>query len=163
MVSKRLIHEEGHKRKFLVIVDDTPECDRAITYAARRAAAIDGGLIMLFVIEKGDFQHWLGVEEVMRSEATETAHAAINKYTEMVRRIANIDPEHVIREGVITAEIEALIEEDQDIAIMVLAAGNSNEGPGPLVSSIAGKGAPFPIPVTVVPSTLTDEEIEDLL
>jgi nucleotide-binding universal stress UspA family protein len=162
MVSKRLIHEEGHKRKFLVIVDDTPECDRAITYAARRAADTGGGLMMLYVIQPSDFQHWIGVGEIMLAEATETAQAAVNKYTEMVRNVANIDPEHVIREGNITTEIENLIEEDQDIVIMVLAAGNSNDGPGPLVSSIAGSSS-FPIPVTVVPSSLTDEEIEDLL
>jgi len=43
-----------------------------------------------------------------------------------------------------------------------LAAGNSKEGPGPLVSSITGKSATFPIPVTVVPNGLSDEEIESL-
>ncbi|PLU82015.1 universal stress protein UspA, partial [Sinorhizobium medicae] len=36
------------------------------------------------------------------------------------------------------------------------------EGPGPLVSSIAGKAAAFPIPVTVIPDLLTDEEIDAL-
>ena len=33
MIMKRTIHDEGHTRKFLVVVDDTEECDRAITYA----------------------------------------------------------------------------------------------------------------------------------
>ena len=46
--------------------------------------------------------------------------------------------------------------------ILVLAAGSSKEGPGPLVSSIAGKTAAFPIPVTVVPQNLSDEDIESL-
>jgi hypothetical protein len=55
-----------------------------------------------------------------------------------------------------------LIEEDQDIAILVLAAGSSKEGPGPLVASIAGKTAAFPVPVTVVPQDLSDEDIESL-
>ena len=44
----------------------------------------------------------------------------------------------------------------------MLAAGGSKEGPGPLVSSIAGKAAAFPIPVTVVPQSLSDEDIESL-
>ena len=43
-----------------------------------------------------------------------------------------------------------------------LAAGNAKEGPGPLVSSIAGKAAAFPIPVTVVPQNLSDEDLESL-
>jgi nucleotide-binding universal stress UspA family protein len=68
----------------------------------------------------------------------------------------------VIREGRPAEEIHSLIEEDQDIAILVLAAGNAKEGPGPLVASIAGKSAAFPIPVTVVPLNLTDEDIESL-
>jgi hypothetical protein len=41
----------------------------------------------------------------------------------------------------------------------VLAAGGGKDGPGPLVSSIAGRGNAFPIPVTVVPFDITDEEL----
>jgi hypothetical protein len=45
----------------------------------------------------------------------------------------------------------------------VLAAGSGTEGPGPLVTAIAGKGAgSFPIPVTIVPGTLDDESIAAL-
>ena len=59
-------------------------------------------------------------------------------------------------------ELSGLIDEDRDIAILVLAAGSTKEGPGPLVSMIAGRGAAFPIPVTVLPDTLTNEEIDAL-
>lgn len=55
-----------------------------------------------------------------------------------------------------------MIEEDRDVAILVLAAGSAKEGPGPLVSSVAGRAAAFPIPVTVLPDTLTNEEIDAL-
>ena len=71
-------------------------------------------------------------------------------------------PERVIREGEKAKQLLKLIEEDEDIAILVLAAGAAKEGPGPLVASIAGKGAAFPIPVTVVPQNLSDEEIDSL-
>jgi hypothetical protein len=37
-------------RKFLVIVDETPECMNAIRFAARRAYKTGGGLQMLFVL-----------------------------------------------------------------------------------------------------------------
>lgn len=162
MVSRREIREEGHRRKFLAIVDETPECERAVTYAARRAQATGGALILLYVTPPGDFQHWLGVEEIMKAEARETAELALNKYANMVRRKVGMESELVVRDGAPTEEIYGLIEEDRDIGIMVLAAGDGTEGPGPLVSAIAGKGAPFPIPVTVVPQALTDDEIESL-
>ena len=160
MVSKRLSREEGHRRKFLVIIDDTPECERAVHYAANRARRTNGVLVMMFVIEPGDFQHWLGVEEIMKAEARDEAEAALAKFSAEVRERVGIEPETTIRMGKLTEEIFAQIEEDQDIAILVLAAGSAKEGPGPLVSSIAGRSAAFPIPVTVIPASLTDEEID---
>lgn len=162
MVSRRLSREAGHRRKFLAIVDETPECERAIAYAGRRAKTTGGALVLLFVIDSADFQQWLGVEQIMREEARNAASAALNAQAATVREVIGLEPELVIREGVPVEEIHKLIEEDQDIAILVLAAGNAKEGPGPLVSSVAGKGAAFPIPVTVVPLSLSDEDIESL-
>jgi nucleotide-binding universal stress UspA family protein len=162
MVSKRLSREAGHRRKFLAIIDDTPECERAVAYASRRAKSTSGVLVLLYVIEPGDFQHWLGVEKIMREEATAAANAALDAYAQKIRQGLGIEPELVVREGKPTEEIHKLIEDDQDIAIFVLGAGAGKEGPGPLVTSIAGKGAAFPIPVTVVPQSLSDDDIENL-
>lgn len=162
MVSKRLSREAGHRRKFLAIIDETPECERAVAYASQRAKNTSGVLVLLYVIEPGDFQHWLGVEKIMREEAQATASAALDAAATKVRQTLGIEPELVVREGQPAEEIHKLIEADQDIAILVLAAGAGKEGPGPLVASIAGKGAAFPIPVTVVPQNLSDEEIASL-
>ena len=162
MVSKRLSREAGHRRKFLAIVDETPECERAVAYASKRSKSTGGVLVLLYVIEPGDFQHWLGVEKIMREEASHTAGAALDAYATKVREQVGIEPELVVREGKPAEEIHKLIEEDQDIAILVLAAGAAKEGPGPLVASIAGKGAAFPVPVTVVPQNLSDEDIDSL-
>lgn len=153
---------EGHRRKFMAVIDDTPECGRAVHYAGMRAKNSKGGLVLLYVIADGDFQQWLGVEEIMRAEARDEAEATLAKIAQTVRERIGIEPEIVIREGIATEQIHAAIEEDRDIAILVLAAGSAKEGPGPLVSSIAGKAAAFPIPVTVIPDLLTDEEIDAL-
>lgn len=162
MVSKRLISEAGHKRKFLTVIDDTPECERAVAYASRRALNTGGSLVLLYVIEPQDFQHWLGVEQLMREEAMDTAQSALVAMAEKVRDSIGLEPETVVREGTRAEEIHGLIEEDQDVAILVLAAGASKEGPGPLVQTIAGRAAAFPIPVTVVPFNLSDDEIASL-
>jgi nucleotide-binding universal stress UspA family protein len=162
MVSKRLSREAGHRRKFLAIIDDTPECERAVAYASRRAQTTGGVLVLLYVIEPGEVQHWLVVEKIIRDEAMATANAALDGYAGKVREKLGIEPELVVREGKPAEEIHKLIEDDQDIAILVLAAGASKEGPGPLVASIAGKGAAFPIPVTVVPMNLSDQDIDSL-
>jgi len=54
----------------------------------------------------------------------------------------------------------ALIKRDHDISILVLAAGTSKDGPGPLVKLFATKVQP--IPVTIVPGDLADAEVDDL-
>ena len=73
---------------------------------------------------------------------------------------AGITPECVIREGEVSGEILRLIEEDEDIAILVLAAAADNEGPGPLVSSLGKTAGSFPVPIAIVPGHLTDEELD---
>ena len=162
MVSRRLSRLEGHRRKFLAVIDDTPECQRAARYAGMRAKNSSGGVVLLYVIANRDFQQWLGVEEIMRAEAREEAEAVLAKASQALREAIGIEPEMVIREGVASEEINGLIEDDQDVAILVLAAGSAKEGPGPLVSSLASRAQAFPIPVTVIPDSLSDEELDAL-
>ena len=68
----------------------------------------------------------------------------------------------MIREGKKVEEILKLIDEDEDIAVLVLGAAVDAKGPGPLVSSLAaGKAAgTYPVPITIVPGNLT---LDDLL
>jgi hypothetical protein len=69
----------------------------------------------------------------------------------------------VVRTGQPAAEVMGLIEADEDIATLVLAAGIGKDGPGPLVSHIAGRvAANFPVPVTIVPGGLADADFEAL-
>jgi nucleotide-binding universal stress UspA family protein len=160
MVSPRSIRDEGHKRKFLAVVDATPECGRAVAYAARRARSTSGAVVLLFTVKSEDFGQWLGVGDIMRAEAYDEARAALEFHAGRVRDEVGIVAETVIREGRAHDEIRGLIEEDRDIAILVLAAGNGKDGPGPLVQSIAASTGSFSIPVTVIPFNLTDDEID---
>lgn len=162
MVSKRQSRLEGHRRKFMAVIDNTPESSRAVRYAGMRAKNSGGGVVLLFVIADADFNQWIGVTEIMRAEAREEAEAVMAKVAQEVRENIGVDPELIIREGNSTDQILQLIEEDRDIAILVLAASAAKEGPGPLVSAVAGRGTAFPIPVTIVPEQLTEEEIDAL-
>lgn len=160
-MNKRRSFEAGHKRKYLVVIDDTEECDRAIFWAAKRAARTKSQLIMLRVIETAERnQQWLGVADIMKAEQIEEANKALNKYTARAKNIADIVPDTVIREGETAQEILKLIEEDADIGILVLAADSGKEGPGPLVTSVAKSSGTFPIAVAIVPGHLKDEDLE---
>lgn len=151
-------------RKFLVIMDNSPESECALRFAARRAESTGGSVSMLVVIEPGEFQHWLGVEEIRRGEAMNEAQAILRLYTRKMKEYCDFEPEHVIREGSPADEILNLIEEDKNIKILVLGASPDKDGPGPLVSLIASKVAgTYPIPITIVPGNLSDEAIEALI
>jgi nucleotide-binding universal stress UspA family protein len=158
---KRRSYESGHRPKYLVVIDDTSECDRAVYYASRRAARNAAALVMLRVVDLQDKnQQWLGVADIMRAEAQEAANEALSRYAARANGIAGITPERVIREGDTAREVLGLIEDDEDIAILVLAAGTGGEEPGPLVSSVAKSSGTFPIPVTIVPGHLNDEDLD---
>jgi nucleotide-binding universal stress UspA family protein len=163
MSSQRRSYEQGHKPKCLVIVDDTAEGDRAVYYASRWAKRVTGGVVMLRVIETEDRnQQWLGVADIMRAEAEETANAALDRASGRANGIAAITPERVIREGEPVAQILDVIDKDVDIAMLVLAAGAGAEGPGPIITALAKTAGHFPIPVTIVPGNLSDADLDAL-
>lgn len=160
---KRRSYESGHRPKFMVVVDKTPECARAIHFASRRAARTGASMLMLAVVDPPDNFEWLGVGEAMIEEASEEAAKQLEAAAREARSAAGVEPEQVIRVGNRADEIIKLIREDEDVSFLVLAAGSSKEGPGPLVSTLAGKVAStFPVPIVVVPGNLTDEEIDAL-
>ena len=164
MPRTRQSFESGHHRKFLVVIDETPECDRAVYYASRRAVRTGGKLVMLAVISTGEAnQQWLGVGELMRAEARDEGEKRLDHCAARARHLAGVDAELVIREGGKAEEIQKLIDEDPDIGVLVLAAGTGNQGPGPLVSSLASsRSVTMTIPITIVPGQLTDEELDAL-
>jgi nucleotide-binding universal stress UspA family protein len=163
MTTQRRSYESGHKPKCLVIVDDTTEWDRAVYYASRWAIRVGGGVVMLRIIETEDQnQQWLGVADIMREEAHENANAALDRAAARANGIAAITPERVIREGSAIEQILGVIDEDADIAMLVLAANPGAEGPGPLVTAMADTAGSFPIPVILVPGELGDADIDAL-
>ncbi len=162
-IKKRRSFEADKFRKFLVVVDETPEVETALYYAASRMQRSSGSLVLLYVIVPQEFQHWIGVRQQQVEEETAKAKALFR----LMRRKLNaagyetVACEEVIREGDRGEEIGKLIDEDEDIAVLVLGASAEAAGPGPLVSSLAAGSAmgKFPIPITIVPGTLALEDV----
>lgn len=150
-----------YKRKFLVVIDDSPECDRAVTFAAHRVRRTGGTVTLLSVIDSADFQQFIGVEDVMRAEAREEAERMIDQRIARIKKIGSIRTETIIREGKVVDAIEQLVGADPAIAVLVLAASSGKEGPGPLVTSFASRSgaAALPVLIAIVPGSMTDEQI----
>lgn len=163
MALRRRAFEPGHRPKLLTIVDETPECQRAVRFAARRARRHGSHIVMLAIIEPGEGQPWRGVGDLMQAEAEAEANQRLDSAAEIVRAEAGFEPERVILTGKPSEQVMLLIEKDEDIAVLLLAAGTGKEGPGPLVSLIAGRiAANFPVPITIVPGGLAEVDFEAL-
>ena len=147
-------------RKFLLILDDSQECLNAMRFAAMRAARTGGGVELLAVIPPEEFNHWIGVSDIMRSEARERIEVHFEVFAKWMRDRQGIDPELVIREGEPIQEILAQVKDDPEIGVLVLGAGTDKKGPGPLVTQLTKNAGSLPIPMTIVPGDLSKERLE---
>jgi nucleotide-binding universal stress UspA family protein len=155
--------QSAPSRVLLVVVDETPEHRIAVRYAARRAAHTGGRLALLYVIEPTELQHFRAIEELAQAERREAAEELLQLLCEDIAPIAGAMPIVYIREGRRRDELLALIAEEPTISILVLAAGTGTEGPGPLVSALAGKAAArLRIPIAIVPGGLSMEQVDAL-
>ena len=147
-------------RKFLVVIDKTPECAVALRFAARRAQHTGGRVTLMCAATLPDFQQWRGVEEIMRDEAHAEAEGLLHDAAKIVNELGGILPELVIPYGLVTDCLAQLLKEDKDISILVLASATGKEGPGPLVGMFGT--AVQAIPVTIGPGNFTPEQIDAL-
>ncbi len=147
-------------RKFLVVIDKTPECHMALRFATRRAQHTGGRVTLMSPATPGEFQQWRGVEEIMKDEAHAEAEALLHAAAKIVNDLSGIIPELVIPFGTVTDCLAKLIKEDGDISILVLASATAKEGPGPLVAMFTS--AVQAIPVTIVPGNFTNDQIDAL-
>jgi nucleotide-binding universal stress UspA family protein len=150
-------------RVFLVVVDETPEMQKALHFACGRAQHTGGRVAMLYVIEPPEFQHWLGVERVMQEEARQMAEETLQALAAKVQAMTGRIPILHIREGRRRDELLALLEEEPDISILVLGTASGHSDPGPLVTYLVGSmGEKIRVPITLVPGHLSEEQIDDL-
>ncbi|GAB4523562.1 MAG: universal stress protein [Amphiplicatus sp.] len=153
---------QDERLKFLLIAHDCPEARLAAYFTARRAKRSSARVALLHVIEPPEFGHWATVADTMREEALEAAEAVLAEFAAIVETEWGERPETIIREGRMVDEIRKLIEEDPKIAILFLGASADPDGPGPLVSALAKRPSYLgarPIPVTVVPGSLSREDL----
>ena len=147
-------------RKFLVILDDSHECLNAMRFAAMRAKNTGAGVEVLAVIPPDEFNHWVGVGDIMREEARERIQVHFEVYAKWMRDRQGIEPELIIREGEPFKEIMAQIQDDPEVGVLVLGANTDKKGPGPLVTQISKNSSDLSVPVTIVPGDLSKERLE---
>ena len=144
----------------LVVIDDSDESSVSLAYACARARATNGRVALLRVIEPDSFMHWASLREMAEQEAIEEANHLLARNAADVVRLSGRDPINFVRLGNRADAILELIQERQDIVVFILAAA-VGDNPGPLVSSLARNLInQSRVPITVVPATMTEADIQ---
>lgn len=152
-------------RKFLVVVDDSPEFTAALGYAARRARSTNGRVVLLRALPDTSDEHWSGVRDEIRRQQREEAEALLTRIGEEAAERSGAPAIFLIEEGDTQDAIRKTVKADPDIKILVLAASAGGRGPGPLVSALLKQGnliSGRKLPVTIVPGELSEEDLADL-
>lgn len=148
-------------RTFLCLVDDSEEFSPTLRFACRRAMNTGGRIALLYIIQPAEFQHWLGVGDLMKQESREEAEEMCGVVADVVQKRTGKLPVIYIREGQPHEVLTQLIEEEPSLSVLVLGASTKGEGPGPIISHVVNKVAgEFALPITIVPGGLSDEEID---
>ena len=152
-------HIPGHV-KFLVFVDDSEECKIALKFACMRAKNTKGSVVLLYVIEPQDLMHFVGVENIMKSEAYAKADEILKSLKSEVDINFGLNIECKIEKGHKFDKIVDFINQDDTISILVLGAAPEGKGSNDLLQKFSMElTTSIHIPLTVVPGNLTDEEL----
>jgi nucleotide-binding universal stress UspA family protein len=150
-------------RSFLLVVDASAEMSAALRFACRRALHTGGNVALFHAVEPADFHHFASIGDLMETEARSEAEKLLQRVAADVQRLIGQMPSLFLREGDTMEQLQAVIAEQESISVLVLGAGTDDDGPGPLVSALSGRLAgKIPLPVIIVPGSLTPEEIDAL-
>ena len=152
-------------RYILVIADKTQEMSTALEYACARSKKTGRKIIIATFIVPLDVLTTQGVAEIMKNEAREEAEKILYNAASIVKESTGTMPILQTREGEAIKELKKLIEEEENINVLVLAA-NANEtekNPGPIINALMAKEiSTLRIPVMIVPGNFSKEHISQI-
>ncbi len=149
-------------RTYLVVIDESPEAEIALRFAARRAVKTGGNVEILALIPQPEFVQWGGVMAAIEEEARERAEALVNRAAGTLFTESGIAPSITVRQGDGPKVVREMIAANAEIAALVLGAAASGP-PGPLIAHFAGADAgALSVPVMIIPGSLNPDAIDRL-
>jgi nucleotide-binding universal stress UspA family protein len=146
-------------RIYLTVVDDSPEAEAALRFAARRAVKTGGGVEVLALIPPQEFIAFGGVQATIEDEQRRHAEALVQKAAGTLLQESGLRPRLTVQEGDGPKVIRDLIAANPQIAALVLGAAASG-APGELVSHFAAEAGSLTVPLMIVPGGLDRDAID---
>lgn len=149
-------------RTYLVVIDETPEAEIALRFAARRAVKTGGSVEIVALIPPVEFVQWGGVMATIEEEARERAEALVARAAGTLFTESGLQPSITVQQGDGAKVVRERIAANPDVAALVLGAAASGP-PGALVTHFTGADAgTLSVPVMIVPGSLGVEAIDRL-
>ena len=148
-------------RMYLTVIDDTPEAEMALRYAARRAVRTGGGVAILALLPPQEFIAFGGVQATIEEEQLARAEGLVARAAGTILEESGLRPAITVRGGDGPKVIRDLLDEDPQIAALVLGAG-TGAAPGALVMHFAAEAGSLRVPLIIVPGGLERETIDRL-
>ena len=149
------------KKKFLIVIDESEELEKAIYFAANRAIHTEGELSLLYIVDPAINAQWSRIENLIEQEATSEAKKLCRVWAQKIKSRFGIDSEMIIKMGDRCEELLKVVEDDKNIRFLVLASRANDEEPGPLIKALTGKKIKnLSIPMVVIPGSLSEKEID---
>jgi len=152
-------------RYILVIADNSSEMQIALEYACARSKKTGRKIIIATFIEPPDVLTTQGVTEIMKNEARDEAEKKLDAAANIVKETTGTMPILYTREGEVITELKKLIEEEEGINVLVLAANTDEKekSPGPIINALVTKEiGTLRIPVMIVPGNFSKDHISHI-
>ncbi len=138
---------------YLLVVDDSPEFEAALSRVQYLARKNKGQIALLYVIEDEGYLHWRFIEKRIQSDKREQAESLLWNVAQRIYQSCGQRPAFYIKEGKTRQEVAQIIAEDKTIRALVLGASATNANP--LISYFTGKGLyELNVPLVIVPESM---------
>ena len=146
----------------LVVADGKPEMAAALRWAAGHAKLTGAHVALVAIVEPIHSPQWMAIDDLARSEALIEAQRRLQQQALEVLELVGSRPIFLLREGDPAEQLFELIDEQQSISGLVLAADPGPKGPGPLIMACMRRLDKLRVPLTIVPGDLSEEGISFL-
>jgi nucleotide-binding universal stress UspA family protein len=148
-------------RTYLTVIDDTPEAESALRFAARRAVKTGGGVEILALLPPQEFIAFGGVQATIEDEQRQRVEALVARAAGTLMEESGLRPSITVRSGDGPKVIHEMIADNPQIAALVLGAAPGG-APGALVTYFAAEAGALPVPLMIVPGGLDEAAIDRL-
>lgn len=149
--------------KYCVCVDQREESLVAMRLACLKARASGGSVDLLHVVLPADFQTLGAIADRMREERKAEGLQLLQRLAMEANTAYGISPGLILREGAVGDEIIDTVTADPDISALVMGIAQQGGSQGRLSTWLTTQiGSKLLIPLMMIPSNLTDQQLQNL-